>query len=54
MTTIFCEHCGEIQTNTPQMRTSNGVEWCCWCMCVMGEITEQQLERIVKEAECQD
>jgi len=51
MHVIFCEHCGEVHTNTPQMRDGEGIEWCCWCMCANSQITEQQLERIVSDAE---
>lgn len=43
MNTVECEHCGTVETNTPQMEY-DGILWCVWCACANDLITEWELD----------
>lgn len=43
---VFCEHCGTVETNTPQMEY-DGIQWCVWCACAGDHITEAELDEYI-------
>ena len=50
MQIVECADCGEVHTNTPQFEY-DGMPWCAWCMNAMGQITQEQLERLCSESQ---